>query len=509
VRLPSLARRLAALAITALASAAPARAQIAPAEYAARRAALLAAVDSGVVLAYGAAEPVNHYAFAQLPSFEYLTGFLEPNAALVLVKRGAARTATLFVPARNPRMEKYVGARTGPAEAAGRAGVPGRALGELRPALDSLTAGGLPLYVVSDVQTEDYARADTLTRGARLVADLRRDRPALAVRSLDSAVLALRARKSAAEVALLKRAVDASAAGHRDAMAMVGPGCGEYEVQATLEAAFRRLGGERPAYASIVGSGPNALVLHYAANERVMRAGELLLIDAAATFGHYAADVTRTLPVSGRFTPAQRDVYQIVLDAQAAYVRQIRPGGPLAAAEDSGRAVVARGLARLGLIESADATFDPPAGARCPPGGCAQVRLFALHGYGGHGIGLDVHDPAQFYAAPHVFRPGDVFTVEPGLYVGPSAVEGLPDTPRNRAMLARIAPAMARYRDIGVRIEDDYAVTERGVDWLSSGVPREIGAVEALMRQRGGGGRARDAVCGGVARRATVTTAAP
>ncbi len=506
MRLPRCTRRvvlfaLAAAGVTAAAAARPAAAgaQIARAEYAARRDSLLSRVDSGVVLAFGAVEPVHHWPnFHQLPSFAWLTGHEGADAALLLVKRGrGAAAATLYVPPRDLREEKYVGARLGPAEAAARAGVAGRPLGELRPALDSLLTAGLPLYVVSDVQTQDYARIDTLTRGARLVADLKRARPALAVRTLDSAVLALRARKSPAEVAQLRRAAQISAAAHRVMMAAAAPGCGEYDVQAATEAAFRRLGGDGPAYASIFASGPNALTLHYSANGRVMRDGDLLLVDAAAAAGGYAADVTRTVPVGGRFTPAQREIYQIVLDAQAAYVRQIRPGGSAAAASDSGRVVVERGLVRLGLIDSADATFDAPAGARCPPGGCRQRSLYALHGYGGHGIGLDVHDPAQFYAPPQRFAPGDVFTVEPGLYVGPSAFDGLPDTPRNRAMIARLRPAVERYRDIGVRIEDDYAVTATGVEWISAGVPRGMAEIEALMADaRRTAGAAGGAGCG-------------
>jgi Xaa-Pro aminopeptidase len=199
--------------------------------------------------------------------------------------------------------------------------------------------------------------------------------------------------------------------------------------------------------------------------------------------------------VNGRFTPAQRDLYQIVRDAQEAFVRQIAPGTTYETASDSGRAVVTRGLLRLGLIESADATFDPPDGMKCP-GGCSQVRLYALHGYGGHGIGLEVHDPAQYYDPDHAFRAGDVFTVEPGLYVSPELLASLPDTPKNRAMLKRIRPAAEKYRNLGVRIEDDYALTERGLDWLSPEAPREIGEIESLMRERApempGGGK-----CGG------------
>jgi Xaa-Pro aminopeptidase len=498
----SVRRALRCLAVLLLACAAgrpaPAGAQIPRAEYGMRRDALLARIDSGVVVAYGGVEPVNYWpTFFQLPSFQYLTGFGEPDAVLVLVKRGGTGTAApagtgpgtamLFVPPRNLMVEKFVGARTGPTEVMGVVGLAGRAMPELRGALDSLLAGGLPLYVVSDVQTTDYTEADTLTRGARLIADLKRGRPTLVVHALDSVVHALRARKSAGEIALLRRAVSVSATAHRDAMAAVAPGCTEGEVQALMEGTFKRLGGDRPGYGSIVGSGPNALVLHYMANTRTLRPGELVLIDAGTSFEHYSADVTRTLPVSGRFTAPQRAIYQLVLDAQAAFVRQIRPGSAVATANDSGHAVITRGLTRLGLLESPDATFDPPPGMRCPPTGCAQVGLFALHGYGGHGIGLEVHDPAQYYTGTRTFQPGDVFTVEPGLYIGASSVAGLPDTPRNRAMLTRMRPVIDRYRDIGVRIEDDYAVTARGVDWLSSGVPREPAEVEALMRRRASG----------------------
>jgi Xaa-Pro aminopeptidase len=162
--------------------------------------------------------------------------------------------------------------------------------------------------------------------------------------------------------------------------------------------------------------------------------------------------------------------------------------------------VVTRGLLRLGLIESADATFDPPQGMSCT-GGCSQVRLYALHGYGGHGIGLEVHDPAQYYHPDHMFREGDVFTVEPGLYVSPELLASLPDTPGNRAMLKRLGPAVEKYKNFGVRIEDDYALTGRGLEWLSSEAPREINQIESLMREREpempGGGK-----CGGAGKEA-------
>jgi Xaa-Pro aminopeptidase len=173
----------------------------------------------------------------------------------------------------------------------------------------------------------------------------------------------------------------------------------------------------------------------------------------------------------------------LVRDAQEAFVRQIRDGVADSVASNAGQAVIANGLARLGLIESPDAVFDAFPGTRCPKDGCRQVRIYALHGYGGHGIGLEVHDPAQYYSASRQFKVGDAFTVEPGIYVAPDFIALLPDTPRNRAMRARIAPAVEKYKWIGVRIEDDYALTDHGLEWLSSGAPREINEIEALMRE--------------------------
>jgi Xaa-Pro aminopeptidase len=462
-----------------------AHAQVAPAEYAARRAALAARIDSGVVVAFGAVEPVNFWpTFYQLPAFYYLTGFGEADAAVVMVKRNGVVSATMFVPTRTAMQERWVGARMRVADLEAKIGIAGRDIAQLSTTIDSLATSGLPFYIVPDVQTGDYAAEDSLTRGARFLSQVRVAYPWLVMHSLDDAVDRLRAKKSAAEVALLRKAVQISVRAHQEAMKAAAPGCGENEIQALLEGTFRRFGGDRPGYGSIVGSGINATVLHYMEDDRVMHNGELLLIDAAASFAHYSADVTRTLPVNGRFSPQQRDIYQIVRDAQEAFVRQIKPGVGYGVANDSGKAVVTKGLLRLGLIQSADATIDPPAGMKCPPTGCLQSQLYALHGFGGHGIGLEVHDPAQYYEGNHEFGVGDVFTVEPGLYVSPDLLQSLPDTPKNRAMLAKVRPAVEKYKGIGVRIEDDYALTATGLDWLSAGVPREIPEVEALMRRR-------------------------
>ena len=474
-----------AIGLAALAGS-TASAQLAPAEYAAHRTALAAGIDSGIVLAYGGVETVNYWPnFFQLPAFHYLTGFDESDAVLVMVKRRGNVTSSLFVPTRTVAEARWVGTRTAPSALQSAIGIPGRDIAGFRAAIDSLVASGLPLYVVPDVQSADYAPQDTLTRGARLLAVLKAARPGLRVTSLDSVVNVLRAKKSPAEVALLRKAAQISVKGHIEAMKATAPGCGENEIQALLDGSFRRFGGDRPAYGSIVGSGTNATILHYMEDNRVMKDGELLLIDAASSFDHYAADVTRTLPVNGTFTPAQRELYQLVRDAQEAYVRQIKPGVSEAVSSDSGRAIMSKGLARLGLIESETATLDPAPGMQCPPAGCSQRNLYLWHGYGGHGIGLEVHDPAQYYTGDNSFKVGDVTTVEPGLYVDPGFIATFPDTPKNRAMRAKLAAAWKKYDGMGVRIEDDYVVTEHGTEWLSKGAPREIDEVEAMMKRRG------------------------
>jgi Xaa-Pro aminopeptidase len=258
------------------------------------------------------------------------------------------------------------------------------------------------------------------------------------------------------------------------------PGMWEYELEALIEGGFRRSGADGPAFGSIVGSGPNSTQYHYEKNDRRMRAGDVVVMDVGAAYRGYAADVTRTIPVSGRFTPEQRAIYQLVRDAQAASERVAKPGASWQTWRDSARAVEARGLARLGLIESPEATFDPPWAERCKvqPVSCTQAFLYMAHGLG-HGIGLEVHDPPRPYFGSGTFEVGNVFSIEPGVYISTRLLDMLPDTPKNRAMIAKVRKTVERYQNIGVRIEDDYLITPDGVEWLSR-APREIAEVEAL-----------------------------
>ncbi|MES2522990.1 MAG: aminopeptidase P N-terminal domain-containing protein [Gemmatimonadota bacterium] len=453
-------------------------------EYAARRDSLAARLDSGVVVAFGGRTPVTDYGpFYQLPAFHYLTGYDEPDAAFVLVARGGKATHWTFVTPMEPRRAFYYGARPDSASLSTSQRLTQRPYSALAGVLDSLAKTSGLFYQLADFAAADFAGADSLTRGLSAMRALQARNSGIQIRDGHGVVNRLRARKSEAELALIRQAVAASDAGHRAAMLAPEPSW-EYEIQSTVESEFLRMGATRPAYGSIVGAGRNGTTLHYMKNRGPARPGDLVVIDAGAEFDGYAADVTRTLPVSGRYTPEQRALYDLVLQAQLAAERNSKPGMLASAATDSSVAIRVRGLAKLGLIESEDAMFDPPWRTDCTrtPKACNQAQLWMIHGIS-HGIGLEVHDPAQFYEGKRRFEIGDAFTIEPGIYISTASLDVLPDTPRNRAFIAKVKAVAAKYENSGVRIEDDYVITAQGLERLSK-APREIAEIEALMAKR-------------------------
>lgn len=464
-------------------------------ELAARRLALAARVPDGVILVLGGGEPAQDFlSFAQAASFYYLTGIREPEAALVMVRRGGLMTySTIFVRPRQPGREVWTGARLGTEGAASFTGMRGRGIGELPSVLDSLAATGQALFVVGDlrVQTAEEEEASgaftALTADEQFVERLKKKHPSLKVTPVNDIIERLRGTKSPSELALIRKAVDITVRAQKEAIAAMRDGFNEFEIQALIEYTFRRNGADRPSFATIVGSGPNSTTLHYNADDRFIGADDMVVMDIGASYKGYAADVTRTVPASGRFNPAQRQVYQLVRDAQAAAEKVATLGAPSRSMNEVANTVLTAGLTRLGLIDSPDATYDCNKGPS--PRQCPQYRLYYMHGLG-HGIGLDVHDPDQYYYTSKL-SPGSVFTIEPGIYVREHVLEEMPDTPRNRELASRLRPAVTRFRNIGVRIEDDYAVTETGVEWLSK-APREIAELEALMRQGATGPAARD-----------------
>lgn len=483
--MPSSILALSMLAISAMCGVASiAHAQIPASEFAARRDSLAARIDSGVVVAFGGRTLVHDFGtFFQLPAFHYLTNLDEPDAAFVMVVRGKKPQSTLFLTPLDGRTAFYYGQRVDSTTSEKKYGIRGRSFAALNGVLDSLAKAGLPFYNVPDVEDLDFSKADSLTRGQEVFKALGKAHPTLAVKSAMPLILNLRARKSAAEMALIKSAAEISSEGHRAAMLTANP-LHEYELRAALEYEFTRRGAERPAYGSIVGAGINGTQLHYMKDSDPVKPGDLVVMDAAAEFHGYAADITRTIPVSGTYTKEQRQIYQLVRDAQAAAERNSKAGMGIRAATDSSVVVSAKGLAALGLIESEEASFDPPWTVNCAQqvAACRQSNLWMIHGIS-HGIGLAVHDPIQQNAATGSFQIGDAFTIEPGIYVSTRALDVLPDTPKNRAFISKVRATVLKYQNTGVRIEDDYIITDKGLERISM-VPREIDEIEALMKRR-------------------------
>ncbi|HEX9728179.1 MAG TPA: Xaa-Pro aminopeptidase [Gemmatimonadales bacterium] len=391
------------------------------AETAARRARLLARVGQGVVvIASGTqrdleADVLQDNDFRPNDYFFYLTGIETPDAVLVLAARRDGPDETfLLLPERNPRREQWTGATLGPGpEAAAETGIEAvlrvRAADSLIPALSRLIAG--PLYV-----TQEPAGAGAGAMETRNVGPI-----------LDS----LRVVKDEAELRRLRHAAEITAEAQRAAMTAAAPGMYEYQLEAVIEFTFRNLGADRVGFPSIVGSGPNSTTLHYDANRRLMGDGDLVVMDVGAEFGQYTADVTRTIPVNGRFSDRQRAIYELVLGTQQAAIDAVRPGVTLPELS-----AVARSYMRQ------------HSGALC---GARTCDAYFIHGLS-HWLGMRVHDVGD-YAMP--LAPGMVLTIEPGIY--------LPD------------------EQLGVRIEDDVVVTERGAEVLSAGAPRTTEDIEALM----------------------------
>ncbi len=454
----------------------PLSAQIPASEFASRRAALPRTVGDGVLLVLGALEPVPDYMpWDQSRPFYYLTGFREPNAALVMVRRDGETTGMMFVPPSDPSREVWNGARLGVAGVRTRYAMEGRDAGTLLDVLDSLLTGNTTLHVVGDFDGTSMSRSPHM----QILDGIRRKHPQRTISDVSAMVATMRGVKSAAELARLRAATEISARGHLAAIRLATPGVAEFELQAAAEHVWRSEGADGPGYVSILGSGPNSTVLHYNANSRVAESGDLVVMDMAAQYDGYSSDITRTIPVNGKFTPAQREIYEIVLAAQTAAERQVRPNAPSQRMIDSATVALAEGLTRVGLIESPRATYDCGTGSRVQQ--CSQLSLYYMHGLG-YGIGLEVHDPDQFYETG-IIAVGSAFTIEPGIYVRAQLATIIPDTPRNRALKEKIAPALARFGGIGVRIEDDYLVTSTGVERPSALVPREIDALERLLAQ--------------------------
>lgn len=385
--------------------------------------------------------------------FHYLTGFGEPDAVLVLVA-GEAPRSILFCREKNPEREVWDGFRHGPEAAREAFGFDeAHPIAMLDEMMTKLLADQPSLHFHLGADSAWDARAVGWLNAVR--AEVRNGVTApSAIRDVRVPLDEMRLIKSPEEVATMRRAAEISCAAHRRAMQQVRPGRHEYEIEAELLHEFRRMGAQAPAYSSIVAGGANACVLHYVDNADMLRDGELLLIDAGCEMDGYAADITRTFPVGGRYSAAQRDVYEMVLAAQAAAIGAVKVGAGWDDPHQAALKVLAQGMVDLGLCAgSVDGVLES-----------GDYKRFYMHKTG-HWLGMDVHDVGDYKRGGEwrKLEAGMVLTVEPGCYIRPG--EGVPEHLWN----------------IGIRIEDDALVTEQGCEVLTLAAPKTVAEVEAAM----------------------------
>ncbi|MBW3549387.1 MAG: aminopeptidase P N-terminal domain-containing protein [Proteobacteria bacterium] len=416
--------------------------------------------DDAILVLPAAKEAVRsrdtHYPYRQDSDFWYLTGFPEAEAVLVLVPGRAHGETLLFCRERDPEREGWDGPRAGPEGAVEAFGLDDAyPITDLDDILPGLLEGRSRVYYHFGRDAEfDLKLIGWLNRVRAMMRH--GAQPPHEFLELGHLLDELRLFKDRDEIRLMQRAADISVAAHQAVMRAVRPGIAEYELQAELERVFR-MHDAQPAYSSIIGAGSNACVLHYVANNGTARDGDLVLVDAGAEYRGYAADITRTFPVSGRFSREQRTLHDLVGRAQAAALAQAQPGVAYEAGHDAAVATLTEGLLQLGLLKGrlekniAEGSY----------------KRFYRHKTG-HWIGLDVHDVGEYRldGESRLLEPGMVFTIEPGLYVSPD------DT-----------SVAAKWRGIGIRTEDDVLVTRDGHKVLTDKLARSADEIEAFMAQ--------------------------
>lgn len=397
-----------------------------------------------------------HYPFRQDSDFYYLTGFSEPDALAVFIPGREQGEYILFCREFDEAKALWEGAHAGLEGATKHYqaddAFPIDDLDEILPGmLENKHKVFYPMGRDSDL---DHRLLDWINhiRGQSRSGIIA---PGELV-SLEHILHEMRLFKSPEEIKLMRRAAEVSAKGHIKAMQTCKAGLYEYQIEAELVHHFMKEGLRAVAYPSIVAGGKNACVLHYTENADKLKNGDLLLIDAGAECDHYAADITRTFPVSGRFSEPQKQLYQLVLDAQTAAIGQVKPGVPWHLAHDASVEVLTKGLVELGLLEGKIKTLIKK----------EKFKQFYMHRIG-HWLGMDVHDVGDYKVDQkwRLLEPGMVLTVEPGLYIS-----------------ANCLTVDEKWRGIGIRIEDDLLVTEQGHEILTSGVPKTIAEIEALMQ---------------------------
>ena len=396
----------------------------------------------------------THYRFRQDSDFFYLTGFEEPDA-LAVIKPESDKKYTLFVRARDPEREIWDGRRAGVEGATSEFGATEAfPTGEFESKLREFLDGADVLYYRLGVDRElDNVIIKEISN--MRASNRKPVHPPQTIIDPATIVHEMRVLKTAEEIEVMQAAADIAAEAHCEAMKAVKPGMQEYQIEALIEQIFRRRGASGPAYTSIVGAGPNATVLHYINNDGELHDGDLLLVDAGAEYKGYASDITRTFPINGRYTQAQREIYDLVLKAQMACVEMVRPGTTHDELKQHSIEVLTEGMVELGLLQGEpEALIEEK-----------KYEKFYMHGLG-HMLGIDVHDVGRYYfeKESRALEPGVVMTVEPGLYIAPDTK----DVPE-------------KYLGIGVRIEDDVLCTNNGPRVLTSKVPKHAEEIEQLM----------------------------
>ena len=396
----------------------------------------------------------TQYRLRQDSDFYYLTGFEEPDS-IAVVAPGREQKYTLFVRPRDPEQEIWVGRRAGVEGAKSEFGADeAYPVAEFETKLQDILDGADKLYF----RLGAYPDLDnTVIRQIAQMRALNRKpiHPPRTIIDPATIVHEMRVLKSADEIELMQKAADIAAEAHVEAMKTVRPGMKEFEVEAQIEQVFRRRGASGPSYTSIVGAGANATVLHYINNDGELRDGELLLVDAGAEYKGYASDITRTFPINGRFSKAQREIYNLVLETQMSCVEMVRPGVTHDELKTHSVEMLTEGMVKLGLLKGEPKELIKE----------EKYKQFYMHGLG-HLLGIDVHDVGIYYydKQSRALEPGVVMTVEPGIYVAPDTKD-IPE----------------QYLGIGVRIEDDVLCTANGPKVLTTGVPKNADEIEALM----------------------------
>jgi Xaa-Pro aminopeptidase len=429
-------------------------------EFARRRKALMAQmVPNSIAILPAAAVAIRNrdveHVYRQDSDFQYLSGFAEPEAVIALIPGREHGEYVLFCRERNPERELWDGLRAGQEGAVRDFGADDAfPISDIDDILPGLIEGRDRVYssIGSHPEFDRHLMEwiNSIRSKARLGAQ-----PPNEFEALDHLLHDMRLYKSAAEVKVMRRAADISARAHVRAMQACRAGLHEYSLEAELDYEFRKGGAKMPAYGSIVAAGRNACILHYQHNDALLRDGDLVLIDAGCEIDCYASDITRTFPVSGRFSPEQKAIYELVLEAQQAAFATIGPDKHWNQAHEATVQVITRGLVRLGLLKGeVDELIARDA-----------HRAFYMH-RAGHWLGLDVHDVGEYKVGGEwrVLEPGMTLTVEPGIYIAPDNLS-----------------VAKKWRGIGVRIEDDVVVTKKGCEILTGAVPKSVAEIEALM----------------------------